>query len=216
MPQRQDNQNILIVEGADDRHSVIGLMKFHTNWPDERREWPVFVEVGGSVDEILATGYLTAEIKARSTKQIGVMLDADASASGRYQRIQQLCGALFPNLPEQMPAGGLVVEYDEKRLGVWLMPDNLSEGDLEIFLRCMVPSEGESLWSHACESVKSAISMGAKCRESHLSKANMYTWLAWQDPPGQSPGIALTKRILDPRSKLAEPFVKWFKELYRL
>ena len=132
-------------------------------------------------------------------------------------RIRQLCVPLFPNLPERMPQEGLIAENDEaKRFGVWIMPDNSSEGDLETLLRHLVPDEQEPLWRHACESVAAALSLGAKCREAHVPKADLYTWLAWQDPPGQSPGLALTRKILEPRSRYAEPFVTWFKNLYRL
>ena len=145
------------------------------------------------------------------------MLDADLHVGGRYERIRQLCATLFPSLPGQLSQGGLVVENeDEKRFGVWLMPDNRSQGDLETFLRYLVPDAQEHLWQLACESVTAAVAGGAKCRDSHVPKANLYTWLAWQDPPGQSPGLALTKKILDPQSKYAESFVNWFKELYRL
>jgi hypothetical protein len=207
----------LIVEGADDKHSVIGLMKGHTSWPEERTAWPVWVEVGKSVEEILAPRYLTTEIKAPNAKIVGVMLDADIHTHGRYRRIQQLCSALFPNLPAQMPTDGLIADNgDNKRFGLWLMPDNISEGDLETFLRDLIPSEKEALWNQACDCVSDAISREAECRESHVAKANLYTWLAWQDPPGQSPGLALTKKILDPSSKRAETFISWFKELVQL
>ncbi len=214
--QKRDYPNILIVEGVDDKHSVIGLMKDHTNWPEERRLWPVWVEVGNSVDQILAAGYLTTEIKASNAKTLGVMLDADIHMAGRYQRIRQLCATLFPSLPDELPQTGLVIENDEKRFGVWLMPDNTSQGDLETFLRYLVPDAQEYTWQLACDSVAAAVSGGAKCRDCHVPKANLYTWLAWQDPPGQSPGLALTKKILDPQSKYGDSFVQWFKELYRL
>jgi hypothetical protein len=82
LSQKRDYPNILIVEGVDDKHSVIGLMKDHTNWPVERRLWPVWVEVGNSVDQILAAGYLTTEIKASNAKTVGVMLDADIQMAG--------------------------------------------------------------------------------------------------------------------------------------
>ena len=192
-------------------------MKGHVNWPEERSLWPVWVEVGGSAEQILATGYLTAEIKASNVRALGVLLDADVSATGRFQRIRQLCSNLFPNLPGQMPSGGLVAENDEgKRFGLWLMPDNSSPGDLETFLRYLIPGEQERLWEQARENVGTAILNGAPCHAAHIPKANLYTWLAWQDPPGQSPGLALTRNVLDPQSIHARVFVKWFMELYGL
>jgi hypothetical protein len=37
-----------------------------------------------------------------------------------------------------------------------------------------------------------------------------------QDEPGQSPGVALTAKILDPQSPHAKPFIGWFRDLYQL
>ena len=87
---------------------------------------------------------------------------------------------------------------------------------MEVFLRYLVPEDSEAVWCHAVESVKIGRSLGAPCREVHIPKAELFTWLAWQDPPGYSPGIALTKRILDPHSPHAAAFVKWFRDLYSL
>jgi len=215
LTQKRDYTKILIVEGGDDKHSVISLMKKHTDWP-EKGQYPVWVEVGSSVEQILEPGYLTTEIKASKVRIVGVMLDADTQAHGRYQRVQQLCATIFPNLPTHMPEGGLVVDNEDKRFGLWLMPDNTSEGALETFLRHLVPDHKEALWKQACDSVTAAISAGAECRGNHVPKANLYTWLAWQDPPGQSPGLALIRQILDPHSKHAEAFVSWFKQLYQV
>lgn len=216
MLKKRDFPKILIVEGADDKHSVIGLMGHHIAWPKESERWPVLVDLGNSVDEILAPAYLTTEIKASNARVVGVVLDADQSVSGRYQRVRQLCASLFPSLPDTMPDGGLVVDNDEKRFGLWVMPDNSSPGDLESFLRYLVPDEQDVPWQLACSSVSEAISHGATCRVPHIPKAELYTWLAWQDPPGYSPGLALTRKILNPKSEYAEPFVRWFRELYLL
>ena len=214
---KREYPNILIVEGNDDKFSVIGLMEHHTDWSNKPEEWPVWVEVGKSVEEILAKGYLTVEIKATNVKVLGVMLDADDNPQGRYQRIKNMCTPLFPTLPNELPQTGLVVDNaDEKRLGVWIMPDNTSNGDLETFLKYLVPTEKEHLWLMACESVERAVAVGAECRVCHYPKANLYTWLSWQDPPGQSPGIALSSKILDPKAPYSEPFVRWFKDLYKL
>ncbi len=145
------------------------------------------------------------------------MLDADSTPEGRYQQIRSACLEFFPKLPEDMPASGLIVDNDErKRFGVWMMPDNVSAGDLEIFLRCLVPESSEPVWKYATECAANARAAGAPYHDSHVSKAHLYTWLAWQNPPGQSPGVAITKKTLDPHSASATPFVNWFRELYEL
>jgi hypothetical protein len=206
----------LVVEGYDDLFSVVGLMRAHIPWPQDATSAPVYIEIGKSADEILENDYLTTILKSRAIKELGIMLDADTKPNGRYSRIQQLLSSVFPGLPDKMPSSGLVIDNGTKRFGAWIMPDNSSDGYLEDFLRYLVPDQSEPLWKYATESVATAKSIGPCYRECHMSKANLYTWLAWQDEPGQTPGMALTKKILDPHSLSAAIFVEWFRKLYNL
>ena len=215
MPSTRPRQ--LIVEGADDLHSVVGLMRAHVDWPTPKDQAPVFIEPVGGADEILRDGVLSTFLKSPPIKILGVMLDADENATGRFQRFRELCVGAFPDLPKKMPAGGLVADNGQgKRLGLWVMPDNVSEGYMEVFLSYLVPNQQEPVWKHAIASVSSAIELQCGCREAHVSKANLFTWLAWQDPPGRSPGLALTHKVLDPAAPSASAFVKWFVNLYQL
>jgi hypothetical protein len=148
---------------------------------------------------------------------VGVMLDADDDPVGCYHRIRELCLVDVPGIPRELPATGLIVAHDDGvRLGVWVMPDNDSHGDLETFLRNLVPDAADPLWNHAVDSTARAAALGAAYREAHRAKATIHTWLSWQDPPGRPFGVALTAKILDAHSPKAEPFVRWFRELYSL
>jgi hypothetical protein len=207
----------LIVEGHDDKHSVIGLMRWHIEWPKGIDRAPVYIDVGNSADEILERAFISTLVKSSEIDTIGIMVDADANPAGRYESIKSICDGMFYNLPKTMPSTGLIVENDHKqRLGLWIMPDNYSSGCLETFLHYLVPNSADEVWAHARESTEKARVIGATYRDPHIPKASIYTWLAWQDPPGQSPGLALTKKILNPHSGYTDPFVKWFRELYGL
>lgn len=217
----KDNPKQLIVEGHDDLHSVCGLMRAHIGWPapgpKSADESPVFITAGGGAEKILEKGYILAKLKEPTIQILGIMLDADADPQGRYQSIRNQCVDVFPKLPKTITDSGVISANDDpKRIGIWIMPDNLVAGSVELFLQYLVPNDSENTWKHAVSSVETARSMGAGCRDQHIPKANLYTWLAWHDPPGQSPGIALTKKILDPHSASAKPFVEWFKKLYEL
>ncbi|MGH9822064.1 MAG: DUF3226 domain-containing protein, partial [Blastocatellia bacterium] len=206
----------LIVEGHDDLFAIVGLVRAHISWPTDKNDAPVWIEVGRSAQEILRHGYLSSILKTHGVRAVGVMLDADENPKGRYQSIRNLCSPLFPQMPDELPSEGLVVDNDEQRLGVWIMPDNSSEGTLENFLRFLVPDDSEPVWVYAIECVQKARAMGSGCRDAHLPKANLYTWLAWQDPPGQNPGHALTGRVLNTHSPHAAAFLNWFRTLYGL
>lgn len=214
---KKHHPNILMVEGNDDKHSVIELMGFHTDWPDDKNKCPVYVEVANGVEEILADRFLDVWLRSPRLQVFGILLDEDDTVGGRYQRIRQLCSPQIGSMPNTMPHEGLILENDDApRFGVWIMPDNASLGDLETFLRDLIPSKEEPIWKFACEAVTHARHLGAGCREAHLSKSYLYTWLALQDPPGQSPGRALTQKQLDPCAAYCKPFVAWFKKLYSL
>jgi hypothetical protein len=192
-------------------------MSAHISWPQGVDNAPVHIEIGRSANEILVEGYVTSIIKTRGVENVGVMLDADTNPTGRYIRLRDLCSSLFPTMPNSIPGEGLIVENENgQRLGVWIMPDNSSQGNLETFLKYLVPADSKPIWDHGIESLARAKELGASCRDCHDDKASLFTWLAWQDPPGQKAGAALTQRVLDPRATSAEPFVSWFRGLYRL
>lgn len=192
-------------------------MRSHIYWPEHKSEWPIYVDLGNSVDEILKPAFLTTQFKEAGVTTVGIMLDADTKPDGRYQSIRNTCIKFFPNLPEKLTTAGVVAKNTGgMRMGVWIMPDNLAEGCLETFLRYLVPDAEEPIWKLAVESTQTARSRGAKFPEKDTPKSTLYTWLAWQSTPGQQPGLALTKHILDPKSAHAEPFVKWFRDLYEV
>ena len=204
----------LLVEGQDDKFSVIGLMEHHVLWPNEKNRWPVFVDAVGSVSEILNTTYLRTKLKESNLEVLGVMIDADDEPAARWQSFRSICAPAFPNLPLELPADGLIAhDASGLRLGFWLMPDCSSGGMLETFLRHLVPESANSLWRHAEASFTTACSLGALCRPVHADKARIHTWLAWQNPPGETPGHALTRKTLDPNAPTAMAFVSWFKKL---
>jgi hypothetical protein len=96
------------------------------------------------------------------------------------------------------------------------MPDNKSEGMLETFLKYLVPNQADNVWLYAQEAARTAKQRGAPYKDVHIEKANIHTWLAWQDEPGPALGVALKRKVLDPNSAAAKPFVDWFIALFEL
>lgn len=214
------NPKQLVVEGPPDLFAIARLMQAYVDWQEGNAAAitaPVYIHTGNGATEILKQDFLPVFLKNSVLRIGGVVLDADTNPPGRYQSIRDLCLPQFPDLPTVLPTGGLIVENQQgKRFGVWIMPDNQSAGSIETFLKWLVPSNHAGTWSYAEQVVATARSMGCGCRDAHVAKANLYTWLAWQDPPGQSPGTALAQKILDPHSPHAAAFVTWFKDLYQL
>ena len=210
--QEMSNPRRLVVEGIDDLYSVVGVMRAHISWSNDRSKAPVFIDQWGSPDEILGPEYIDVLLKSKTIQMLGIMVDANSRGSARYERLRQLCLAFFPNIPEKLPKEGMVVDNDDgRRLGAWIMPDNVSGGALEDFLIPLIAAgSGRTLLQHVSEFVTASKTVGARYKDAHTTKANLYSWLALQDPPSQNPRRALYSKALNPELPSAESFVKWF------
>lgn len=96
------------------------------------------------------------------------------------------------------------------------MPDNRISGMLETFLAYLIPEEGDALWEYAQEVATEAKNRGALFISAHQDKANIYTWLAWQKPPGRQLHDAVKFKMLNPKHPKSQTFIQWFKRLYDL
>lgn len=212
------NANRMVVEGEDDKFAIIELMGHHTDWSDDKRLAPVWLEAVGDPDSMLKEVYIPTKLNESGTKTLGVVFDADENFDGRWNRVRQICAGLFQNVPLEMPTGGLILQDEPQgqRLGIWIMPNNASPGMLETFLRTLIGAQHAPLATYAETVVIEARRRGAACKDVHTAKSNIHTWLAWQDPPGQPFGRAITALTLDPHAGLATPFVNWFRTLYDL
>jgi hypothetical protein len=95
------------------------------------------------------------------------------------------------------------------------MPNNQDCGMLENFCHDLVPS-ADPLWGYAQECCVEAKRRGAPHIDNHGHKAQIHTWLAWQNPPGERMGSAVRKNILKPTQGYAPPFAAWFRNLYKV
>lgn len=120
-------------------------------------------------------------------------------------------------LPNQIPADGLEVVHSRGiRFGVWIMPNNRFTGMIEDWLVGLIPEKARPLYRLARSCVSEAQQQDAPFRPPHRTKAEVHTWLAWQDEPGLRPYDAMQDRVLDPKRPESQPFVKWFRGLFRL
>ena len=160
---------------------------------------------------------LKAELGASGLKALGVVVDANGDAASRWDDLREWCGSEFEHLPDQIPADGLEVVHSRgARFGVWIMPDNRFSGMLEDWLVRLIPEKSRPLYQLAQRCVSEAEQQHAPFRAVHRTKAEVHTWLAWQDEPGLRLYDAVQDRVLDPTGPESEPFVKWFKRLFRL
>ncbi|MDX2216417.1 MAG: DUF3226 domain-containing protein [Oculatellaceae cyanobacterium bins.114] len=208
---------ILLVEGKQDVRVIPQLIEANgINW-GTRKNPIVFIRDYDGYQRLVDPDVISTELQASGLTTLGIMLDADENPLGRWQSIRNASLRSIPDIPEDLPEDGLIhTTPNGIKFGVWIMPDNKISGMLETFLTCMIPTESEALWQFAQAVVQEAKNKGALLTDFQLDKANIYTWLAWQNPPGRQLHQAIMERILNPNHPNAQRFVTWFITLYGL
>jgi len=211
------NPNLLLVEGEQEKRTIPYLIEANgIDWVTKNNP-VVYIEPLGGEKNVIDPLLISAELKASGRRALGLMVDADDNPSGRWQSVRNACLTAMPDIPEQLPETGLIhCLPNDIKFGVWIMPDNKMRGMLETFLAYMIPDESEPLWEYAQEAVSAAKNKNAPFKDTHVDKAHIFTWLAWQKPPGRQLQNAIMEKILDPKHPKAQTFVNWFKSLYNL
>lgn len=203
--------NRIIFEGPDDKHVVMNLLYNHCLGNDRLDSIFTPKEKKG-IDNLIDT--LKEEIKATDLGRLGVILDADTNLANQWARVTRVldeCGC--KEVPPSPSGDGTVVEtIDGKKIGIWVMPDNKKDGALEDFLGILI-GEDDSLWPKAQADVNNIPERDRRFKETYLSKAQVHTWLAWQEEPGTRMGETFKKKYLNPEHPQAQAFVDWIKRL---
>ncbi len=204
------SRRCMLVEGANDKHVLLAIQgRFPIRLLDKDE-----VDDCGSWDKLAKQ--LPIRLKASDIEQLGIIVDADSDVASRWSQLTRILeNAGYAGLPiDPNPAGTLIEPPPMSllpRVGIWLMPDNRSTGILEDFLRYLVP-EGCSLMRHATEVVGSLPEV--RFRPVSRPKAEIHTWLAWQEDPGRPLGQAITAKFFNVSGKEVTVFLTWLERLY--
>ncbi len=214
MSRRDNSPNWLLVEGEEDKRVIPELME-KNGIPWKKGEEPVYIrECSGyqNIDTIL----ISTVLQKSGLKALGIVIDADDQFNNRWTSLRNACLESIPDLPQELLKTGLIHRTNGINFGIWIMPDNEARGMLETFLSYLIRDESNPLWQYAKEVATEAQNKGAKFINSHFDKASIYSWLAWQNPPGRQLHDAVKQKILDPTHPQAQSFVNSFKQLYDL
>ena len=148
---RRPHPKKLLVEGDEDKRVVPELIEAHgIPWGENSDEWIVEISQCDGFENVVKPGAIETELKVSGREALGIIADANSDAERRWESVRNRCLRSLPDLPKDLPAGGLIHENAEGlKLGVWLMPDNQSRGMMETFLTYLVPDHGDVLLGHA-------------------------------------------------------------------
>lgn len=211
MQDSDTHPRVLLVEGPDDKHVVIHLSERSGL---EQNFW--IVEKEGK-DALLDSIVLEARTPGRTV--MGVLLDANDDPNARWQALTDRLNMLrqedqfeLPDLPAHPEPGGTIID-GRLRIGIWLMPDNRSSGELEDFVGGMIPS-GDPVWPRAQSFIDCIPPADRKFAPAKIQRAKVYTWLAARESP-RPMGLSIRAGDLDTSASNTTTFVEWLRELFK-
>lgn len=156
---------------------------------------------------------MQSAIESPDTGAVGLILDADECSTETWRLVKKRVN--FPGLgivfeAQRIAAEGFVQTFfvgaRAVAVGVWIMPDNTSVGQLEDLISRMIPQH--DLAKSCAESYIDDLPIGlVEIREHQLPKHYIHAWLSAYCP-GDSFDTALEKRLLEVPD--ADPVIQRF------
>lgn len=146
---------------------------------------------------------------------IGIVADANDNPKSRWQSIcDELLKSNVVNTPTEPVGQGAVFMgvNAEQKIGIWLMPDNLSPGELEDFVKTMIPGN-DKIWERAEKYIEGIVNDElSDSPPTKLTKAKVSAWLAAQEEPSPM-GVSIKKGDLIVDGPQCSEFIEWLNRL---
>lgn len=203
LSKKPQGPRVLIVEGQDDKHVVRHLCS-RQNYEPNFDIWDTNGYEGIKEDTY---GY----VQSSRCHILGIVADANDNPADRWRSISDVLEGVGITAPPIIESHGVIIE-GKTRVGIWLMPDNHAQGELEDFVIEMIP-EGDPVWPLAQKYVESIDECDRKFADNKISTAYLYAWLATREEPPRM-GAAIGIGDLRADGPLATSFVNWLRELF--
>lgn len=230
---KNSSPNILLVEGVNDQAFFEKLCKV--------LDLNVDVEIGTPLDYLSAQqggfnskqGVLNSldiflpllEDEESYIKKLALVLDADITGNNNggfiatITQIKAKTGVFgYSNRHVYINDGGIEIPHSDSgmsSLGVWIMPNNKDDGTIENWIKDKIIDSEKPLLEHACKIVSELPT--TKFSPTSVVKAEIATWLAWQNQPGRTISYALKKNeeLLNIQDVGFKNLIEWLKQFFK-
>lgn len=212
LPSSTPSDFALVVEGPDDKHIVLQTWFRYCGLDPDRDRLPFRILDKEGKDNILSD--VGIEVKEPGRRAVGFVLDADDDPNGCWLSVQNRLRDAGVAPPGEMQSGGTIVPADEfnPRVGVWIMPDNRSPGELEDYVARMVPKNDLTLrLSH--QFISSIPHAERRFTYKKSTRAIVHAWLAVRKDPSPM-GLAIRTKDLEIDGELSTRFIEWLVTLF--
>ena len=207
----QATDPILVVEGMNDRHVIRHLC--------ERAEPALTFGIHDyqGIDNVI--NRIRAYANSPDRPAVGFVLDADDGPNQTWRRVAGQLTSALPAIP--LPTGpnpsGVIIPEDTSignpRIGIWIMPDNSTDGELENFVAQMIPDD-DPVWPLSQKYIDSIPPQHRKFAPGKSLRAQIHAWLATREDPRQM-GLSIRARDLVVNNLLSQTFLSWLTNLFR-
>ena len=198
-----NNDRVLLVEGPNDKHVVRHLRNRHQEIPE------FCIRDKGGIEELLED--IGLEILAPSRKAIGILVDANDDLDARWNAVANRLREENIEVPSSPELTGTIIDSNP-RVGIWLMPNNTSPGELENFISEMIPDD-DPVWPLSEDYIDGIPEADRKFTEKKILRAKIHAWLAAREDPRQM-GAAIGARDLHIDGTLSTTFANWLRQLF--
>lgn len=229
-------KRLILVEGTTDRDVLMALAG---NLREEDFQVArTFSLLCGSIESVMR----------QDLRSMAIVFDANGQPTKQWRKVREEILAAYALVSKEIPAkqkikmenkipktltgkhavGVWVENYKpwikrhKSKLGMWMMPNNYAEGELEHFLSGMISGD-DYCWELAKKYVAAVARKHGQCSEREIfpqqktEKAKFYAWLAVQKSPGAPFGPSIKEAVkdgyLDINAPEAERFQKWLAKL---
>lgn len=151
------------------------------------------------------------QIKAPDLRAIGILVEANSDPKSRWQAVAHRLREAGAEPPGDPDPSGTVVE-GAPRIGVWIMPDNVSTGELEDFIAAMIP-DGDAIWPLSQAYIEGIPSASRLFKPPKTLRAQVHAWLAAREDP-RPMGLAIRSGDLDVNADVSRRFTDWLRNLF--
>ena len=149
---------------------------------------------------------------------VGILLDADDDPMQRWRDVTARITEANPEIqvpPAPVQNGTIIPEnpdIDNPRIGIWIMPDNSSTGEMENFVTPMIPA-ADQVWPLSQAYIGDIPAPHRKFDDSKITKSQVHAWLAARKYPGLL-GRSVREGDLEINGTLCQTFLTWLKDLF--
>ena len=205
LPTGPVSDRVLLVEGRDDRHVVEHICRRCDLEPTFQ-----ILEKGGFDALVDSIG---AELKVPARRAVGILVDADDGIDARWAAVSDRLGRAGLDVRERDPTGTVIRGTSpDPDIGIWIMPDNQSPGELEDFIEAMIPLN-DPIWPLSTSYIDGISAEDRLFSTKKTLRAQVHAWLAARERP-RPMGLAIGARDLDVEGVGCAELTTWLRRLF--